>query len=207
MRQHRTVGCWITVGFAVLALACTCFLIWGLWSNFDCLWATIWGPKSLVAKAEECLERGDYDNALRFANRAVQCRPDRKLPYGIRAMVLEKRGEYREAVQDYTTLVSRGDFLQLTDRGRLYEKMGELDKAVTDYCRVLRSGRTKSGGSSHVRFVALSRVMGPDEYDTERHPDAVAALLKFINEAIVRQPDNRELRECRDMIRRGEFGD
>jgi hypothetical protein len=58
-----------------------------------------------------------------------------------------------------------------------------------------------------VRFVALHHVMGPDEYDTERHPDAVALLLKFINEAIARQPNNQELRECRDMILRSDPDD
>ena len=50
-------------------------------------------------------------------------------------------------------------------------------------------------------LVAFHRVMGPGEHGIERYPDAVLSLLKFINEAIKREPDNRDLRECRELIR------
>lgn len=206
MRKHRFVGRCIVVGFGVIALACAGYLALELWNKFDCIWADIWGPWSLTANAEKCLERGDYDGALRCANRAVQCRPDMKVTYDVRARVYEARGEFRESIEDYTKLVSLGDYLTLARRGRVYEKMGKFDKAAADYCEVLRIGRTKSGGSSNVRLVALNRVMGPGEDDSDRHPDAVSSLLKFINEAIAKEPDNRDLRDCREMILRSEQG-
>lgn len=202
MHQHRIVGRCIVVGACVVALACACYLILGLGSKLD----AIWGPWPLMAKAEKCLERGDFDSALRFANRAVQCRPDFGKTHDVRAHVFEARGEFRESIQDYTKVVSLGGYLDLADRGRVYEKMGQLDKAAADYCEVLRSGRTKSGGSSNMRLVALTRVMGPGEHDGDRYPDAVSSLLKFINEAIKREPDNRGLRECRELILQSEGG-
>ena len=52
----------------------------------------------------------------------------------------------------------------------------------------------------------LPRVMGPGEHGIDRHPDAVTSLLKFINEAIKREPDNRDLRECRELILQSEGG-
>ena len=78
--------------------------------------------------------------------------------------------------------------------------MGLFDKAAADYCEALHSAR------DDVRFVALRRVMGPGEYGIERYPDAVPSLLKFINEAIKREPDNPDLRECRELILRSEGG-
>jgi tetratricopeptide (TPR) repeat protein len=204
MNQHRTVGRCIVVGLGVIALACACYLVLG--NKLDAIWYTIWGPYPLLGKAEKCLERGDFDGALRFANRAVQCRPDMEVTYDVRAHVFEARGEFRESIQDYTKVVSFRDYFALADRGRVYEKMGEFDKAAADYCEVLRSGRTKSGGSSNVRLVAFHRVMGPGEHGIERYPDAVPSLLKFINEAIKREPDDRGLRECRELILRSEGG-
>lgn len=198
MRQHRIVGRCIVVGFGVVAVAYACYLIFG--NQFDAIWCAIWGPWPLVSKAEKCLERGDYDSALEFANRAVQCRPDMEVTYNVRAEVLETRGDFGKAVQDYTKLISLRKYLAHADRGRAYEKMGLFDKAAADYCEALRSAR------GDVRFVALRRVMGPGEHGVERYPDAVPSLLKFINEAIKREPDNRDLRECRELILQSEGG-
>ena len=198
MRQYRIVSRCIVVGFGVIALACACYLVLQLWNNLDCIWARIWGPWPLMAKAEKCLERGDFDSALKFANRAVQCRPDLGVTYKVRARVLEVRGDFHESIQDYTKLVSLGEYLALANRGRVHEKMGELDKAAADYCEALRGDR------NNVRSVALHRVMGPGEYDIDRHPDAVSSLLQFINEAIAHEPDNRDLCECRELILQSE---
>ncbi len=196
MRQYRTVGRCIVLGFGVIALAFACCWIFRLRNELD----AIWGPSPLMAKAEKCVERGDFDSALKFANRAVRCRADFGKTYDVRAKVLEARGEFRESIQDYTKVVSLGYYLALADRGRVHEKMGELEKAATDYCEALRSDRTESRRSSVVRDVALHRVMGPGEYEIDRHTDPVGSLLKFFNEALEREPDNRDLRECRELI-------
>jgi tetratricopeptide (TPR) repeat protein len=164
-----------------------------------------------VAKAEKCLERGDFDGALRFANRAVQCRPDFWITYYVRAQVFEARGDFAEALRDYTKVDSLGyyDGLAdrhdtLADRGRVYEKMGEFDKAAAAYCEALRGGRN-SNRSSIVRGVAVHRVKGPGAFGSiDQYPDAVSSLLKFINKAITREPDNRDLRECRKLILQSE---
>ena len=56
----------------------------------------------------------------------------------------------------------------------------------------------------------FSSAMGPIRrttcwgISTRGYPDAVLSLLKFINEAIKRQPDNRDLRECRELILQSE---
>src|SRR4029077_11142353 len=45
-----------------IALAFVCYLIFGLIYGFD----AIWGHTPLMAKAEKCLQRGDFDVALNF---------------------------------------------------------------------------------------------------------------------------------------------
>ena len=158
----------------------------GLRNKLDCIWA----PTPLVARAEECLE------ARGFRQRPEVCQssgpvPPRLLDYILRsAQVFEARGEFAESVRDYTKVDSLGyydgladRYDTLADRGRVYEKMGVFDKAAASYCEALRGGRN-SNRSSIVRGVALHRVKGPGEYDSDRHPDALSSLLKFINEAI-----------------------
>ena len=83
MRQYGSVGRCIVVGFGVVALASACYLI----LEFDAIWCMLWGPWSLTAKAEKCLERGEFDGALKFANRAVQCRPDFGMTYDVRPRI------------------------------------------------------------------------------------------------------------------------
>jgi tetratricopeptide (TPR) repeat protein len=148
---------------------------------------------------------------MRFANRAVQCRPDFWITFYARARVFEARGDFAESLRDYTKVDSLGYYDGLADRydtlaerGRVYEKMGDLEKAAAAYCEAIRGGRD-SNRSSIVRGVALHRVKGPRTLGgVGRHPDAVPSLLKFINGAIERGPDNRDLRECRELILRSE---
>ena len=75
--------------------------------------------------------------------------------------------------------------------------MGELNKAAADYCEALRGNDTNGVG-----IVALHRVMAPWEHDIEPYADAVPSLLKFVNEAMEREPDNPDLRKCRALILR-----
>jgi len=185
MRQYGVTGCGIVVGFVLIALASACYLIFG---------DIFWGPWPLSAKALKSLERGEMDSALMFANRAVQSRPEMAMTYRVRAEVRETRSEFREAIEDYTKAFLLGrDVTGLVDRGRVHEKMGEFGNAAADYCQALRSDRD-------VRYIALGRVMGPSEHNTDRYPDAVSSLLKFFNQAIEREPDNQDLRECRELI-------
>jgi tetratricopeptide (TPR) repeat protein len=203
MRQHKIVGRYIVVGLGVIALACACYLVFEVWNKLDC----IWGPTPLLAEAAKCLDRGEYDSALTFANRAVRCRPDFWITYYARAHVFEARGDFAESLRDYTKADSLGYYDGLADRydtlaerGRVYEKMGEFDKAAAAYCEALRGGRN-SNRSSIVRGVASHRVKGPGAVGgIDRHPDAVPSLLKFIDAAIERHPDNRDLRRCRELI-------
>jgi hypothetical protein len=74
------------------------------------------------------------------------------------------------------------------------------DKATADYCEALLGDHTYS-----VDFVAFKRVKRPGEHsDGDGHPDAVPSLRKFIEEAIEGDPENRKLRECRELILRSE---
>jgi tetratricopeptide (TPR) repeat protein len=204
MRQYRAVGRRIVAGFGVIALASACYLILDQWGTLD----RIWGDTRLRAKAEICLERGDFDNALNFANRAVQCSPDFWGPYYCRAQVFEARGDFAAALNDYTKVDSlryydglADRFDTFADRGRVYETMGLGDKAAASYCEALRGGRN-SNRSRIVRGVAFCRVKKPGVFnDIDRHSDAVSLLLTFIEEAIKREPDNQDLRECRELLR------
>lgn len=199
MRQFNLVGRRSLVGIAAIALASAIYVVLGLCGVFE----AFWGSWQFIAEAEKGLERGDLDSALKYANRAVQCNPNRWTTYDARAQVREARGELHESLQDYTKVVSLGYHLALADRGRVYEKMGELDNAAADHCQALRTNRRNSGRSVDVSGVALHRVMGPGEYNIDRYPNAVPLLLKFFDEAIERKPDNQELRECRELIVQG----
>jgi tetratricopeptide (TPR) repeat protein len=164
------------------------------------------GPVYLTGKAHKCLRRGDLDNALAFANRAVQFGPDFSHTYETRAEVLEARGDFRASIRDYTKVISLREYGALAQRGRVYENMGEHDNASADYCEALLIDRTESRLAFNVGCVALDRVRRPGEYSSieQRHPDAVSSLLKFIEEAIEGDPDNQDLRECRELILRSE---
>ena len=54
-----------------------------------------------------------FRRRLKFANRAVQCRPGFGMIYDVRADVFEARGEFRESIQDYTKVVSFRDYSAL----------------------------------------------------------------------------------------------
>jgi tetratricopeptide (TPR) repeat protein len=149
-----------------------------------------------MSKSLKCLMRGDFDNVLAFADRAVQCAPNFPHAHEVRGEVLEVRGEFREAIGEYTKVASARDYHGLVSRGRVYEKIGERDKAAADYCDAVLSNRT----GLYVDIVASHRVRRPGYYPVEAQPDAIPSLLKFIGEAIEREPDNRDLRECRKLI-------
>lgn len=184
----RRTGIWLGV------IALVCVSCWILAGTIGTIWYDFSGPSGLTRKAYACLERGDCKGAIEFANRAVKCRPEIEMTLSTRATVLEKCGDLQRAVEDYTKITKlRSSYLPYSHRGRFYENMGELDKAAADYC-------TDIYRVENVRSVALNRVRGPFDDLNQQHPDAVPSLLKFINEAIARNPENRDLRECREVI-------
>jgi hypothetical protein len=71
--------------------------------------------------------------------------------------------------------------------------MGEFANAAADYCLALRRHHD-------VRYIALGRLMEPSELNTDRYPDSISSMLNFFNQAIEREPDNQDLRECRELI-------
>lgn len=200
MQTARIIGCRIVVGLVIAGMASALYFVLERSGVFD----AYSGPMPLMASAQKCLERGDFESALTFANRAVQCRPDWSATYHVRGEVREARGEFREAIQDYSMVVSQNYYLALADRGRVYEKMGDVDRAAADFCDAIRKSRFDSRRFGDVRAVALRRLMGPGDYNIDMHPDAVDSLLQFFNEAIERDADDLKLLECRDLILQSE---
>jgi len=198
MRQSRIVACGVVVGFGVIALACCLYLVFEPTGALD---GFIWGPSSLLGEAGQCLEHDDLDGALTYANRAVRCGPESWFTYYERAGILEARGDFHEAIKDYTKAGSLGYPVALADRGRVYEKIGETEKALASYCEVLK---IRAGPPSDVRSVAQHRLMQRGEDDWRRYSSTVPSLLRFFDESIERHPDNEDLKECRELILRSE---
>lgn len=190
------------VGIACLVLAAGLLLWFAFlpdllvpWSFFD----HIWGPNRLITRAQKCLGRGDFDQALAFADRAVLCSPRLWITHYERAKVLEARGEFDESIKAYLAVDSldlKRNYT-LPDRGRVLEKMGESKKAARCYCEaILNNPKT----SSAVSRVALQRALGPGHHAT--NADAVSSLLKFLESVQEQEPDNSVLAECCEAVRR-----
>jgi len=139
------------------------------------------------------LGEGDVDTALDWADRAIEADPNFYPAYRVRGRAWEMKGEFHEAIEDFTKL-SAFDSDGYVERGRTYEKLGRLDMAARDYCRAIEN---KVVSRNSATLFSIARAF--PHYTTDGA--AVDDTIAFFAKAIKRDPDNARLREMAPVSR------
>lgn len=76
----------------------------------------------------------DYDRAVEYLNRAIECRPDQDDPYLNRAIAHERKGDYPSAFADYDKALALNPEKSYAwyRRGWLRSRNGDYDRAIED---------------------------------------------------------------------------
>jgi tetratricopeptide (TPR) repeat protein len=161
--------------------------------------------------AGRCLDDGDLDGAMKWANRTIAYDPEFFLGYDIRGRVHDLRGKYDLAIDDYTVHICRTstadrDILAL--RGRVYERIGKRDPALEDYRAALLP---PPGRTSCLLDLAAERIVGRQIVYWDRlrafarsHPgeclESIDEMMALFDDAISRHPGDKDLQECRSLL-------
>lgn len=155
------------------------------------------GSEAALDRAIRADQAGNLREALKWCDEAIRRNPRRVPNYELRASLHERLGDYRSAVDDYTTLIQlRPDSPRYRiQRGRAYEGLGDLDSAMSDYCDALLS-----------RFNDESTVQAWSEVRAGRSgPEALEEMTKLFEKAVARDPENQRLQQCLDILRHAQM--
>lgn len=94
----------------------------------------------LFFKAHFLQEMNDYQNALRFYDKAINARPDYANAYNNRGVIHHKQGRLHRAIQDYNYAIKfLPEFAEAYyNRALSHQKLGRTEQALQDYGRLLQ---------------------------------------------------------------------
>ena len=119
-------------------------------------------PSGLTDRAIKLYDAGNYDEAMRVVNKAIELDPNYGDAYAARASVYRKFKEYDKAIADYTEAIKHPDKYDpsrsytIYCRGHAYEEKADIDRAIEDYNQALKL--TTSSSTIEAINKSLSRV-------------------------------------------------
>ncbi len=109
-----------------------------------------WNRFGAVSRAMKEMEKGDYEQAVRWANRAIQFSPECTMGYRARGEAQELAGNLEKAVADYTIVLAYDEDTNedtnwvYVDRAHVFEKLGMRSRSAIDYSRYIVSHHDRS---------------------------------------------------------------
>ena len=90
---------------------------------------------------DECLEKGDYNGAIAYYEKACDLYPDMVLPHVLIGEVWYQKGDYSSAMgkADYALGLEEGNTDALMLKAACFEKQGYVQDALNIFDRVYRS--------------------------------------------------------------------
>ena len=85
-------------------------------------------------------KKGQYDQAIKDFNRAIELKPDDALAYNNRGNAYQYKGEYDQAIKDISRAIElKPDYaLAYNNRGYTYGEKREYDLAIKDFNRAIK---------------------------------------------------------------------
>jgi len=109
----------------------------------------------------------DYTAAVTYYTKAIKSSRDnweKAMSYQYRGKIFVKIGEFENALQDFSSVISLGEISGFLNRGDLYIKINEYDKAILDYSEYIKKADSSPLGFIHrgdlyitVNEITLSR--------------------------------------------------
>ena len=92
-----------------------------------------------VSMARFYLNRGEYEKAIRAADKAIQLGSGNPEEYYERGIAYINIGQYRQAIQDFDKAIQLypNGWLAYVDRGFAYMNLGQHERAIQDYDRAI----------------------------------------------------------------------
>lgn len=100
-----------------------------------------WNRFGACSRAMKAMNRGDYQHAIEWANRAIQYLPDSGMGFRARAEAQELAGNLEKAVADYTVTLAYDESSHdvYVYRAHVFEKLGMRSQAAIDYSQYIVS--------------------------------------------------------------------
>jgi hypothetical protein len=125
---------------------------------------------SLLESARAAFQSGDYEQALKLADQAIQQTPNDPIVHQFRAMCLFALGRYDDAAVPMYAILSAGPGWDWTTLAGLYPSID----VYTQQLRALEAYCTATPQAASARFLLASLYM------TQGNNDAAAAMLKQV---------------------------
>jgi lipoprotein NlpI len=93
-----------------------------------------------LRQARAALERGDTDQALALADKAVQCQPRHAAAHFFRGNVHDRRRDFPKALADFTRALELDPKLAEAhnERGSVHFKLGKIEESIRDFDAYLK---------------------------------------------------------------------
>ncbi len=173
-----------------------------------------------IVRGNAYFSRGDYNNAARDYDEAIQLNPKNSVAFYNRGNVYNRLGQYDDAIENYDKAIElRPDYANaFNNRCSAYTAKGAYDRAIQDCTRAIELDATKANffvscGNAYNKKPDYDRAMS--DYDEAIRLDAnnvsaylgrCSALIDKANygnaiescdQALKRQPDNSSARNNR----------
>lgn len=154
------------------------------------------GREGALDRAIRAADAGNIAEAVSWCDEAIRRDPRYGPSYELRAEFHEQQGDYRGAVEDYSSLIhlEPDNPEHYFDCGRAYEALGDEGKALSDYCDAILSG---SKSTYSIQDWAERRA-------GRSGPDTVDELIELFKKAVARHPKDSRLQEAVRELRQAE---
>ena len=184
----------LTVTVLLVALAAMQFHV------FDWLG---WSVVGKLQRAEVHFYNGDFDATIAACDQGIRMDPEFLPLYEVRGNAYEGRGDYYRAMADYNVLVTRepDNSAGYYARGRVYAKSGESDRTLSEYMRAVFCDADNTS-IAIPEIAAVFPLWNIDDEDQaiEIVDQAMDEIIALFTEALQHDPDNKDLRFCRDQF-------
>ncbi|HHN65853.1 MAG TPA: tetratricopeptide repeat protein [Nitrospirae bacterium] len=140
-----------------------------------------------VKKGNYRLEDGQYEDAIKEFNLALQKNPQHHMAYLGLALSYMQMGKNKKALEYFNRTISLKPDLAVAyaDRGILLDRMGEHEKALSDYKKALKLDPDLAKGPGWLwRFLR----------NIHERPPTIADRARYIEEQLKLPPEKRLLR-------------
>ncbi|HOE11412.1 MAG TPA: tetratricopeptide repeat protein [bacterium] len=133
-------------------------------------------PHALCQMAKTYLETENYDEALKYAEKAVQADPSKTDALEILGQAYAQKKEYAKAAEQYRRILELNphSIPALQQLAEMRALDGKVDEAVEIYRQLVVADPGRSG----LYYFFISSILT----DAQRYPEAIEAFLKLLDE-------------------------
>lgn len=160
---------------------------WIGWTIYDSFFLERIPGNTAYQEGDIFFQDGEYEQALRKYETALEARPDAPHYVRAKARTLMQLDRYKEALQWFNQAVELQPFFggAYANRGILFDRMGEYEKAIEDYEKAIQLDETVAEGPHWlIRFLR----------NQPEPPPTVSDRLAYLKQELAKPESERVLR-------------